>query len=62
MRFFGVTLMLVALLALVLPLVHANTILLSWADRWGASTGFGIRAGFALLGFLLWRFAPQPRR
>jgi hypothetical protein len=62
MRFLGITLMLVAFLALLLPLINANTAILSWADRWGEAKGFGIKAGLAFVGYLLWRFAPKPRR
>ncbi len=61
MRFFGVTLMLVALMALILPFAGAGFQFLQWTDRWGVSTGFGIKAGIAFLGFLLWRFSPKPR-
>ena len=61
MRFLGLTLILVAVLALLLPLADAGFQFMQWADRWGAATGFGIKAGLAFVGFLLWRLAPKPR-
>ncbi len=62
MRFFGVTLMLVAALSLLLPMAGAGFQFMQWSDRWGEATGFGIKAGLAFVGFLLWRLAPAPRR
>lgn len=62
MRFLGITLMFVALLALLLPFMGAGFQFFQWTERWGESRGFGIKAALAFVGFLLWRFAPQPRR
>ena len=62
MRFAGVTLMFIALMALLLPLAGAGFQFMQWTERWGEATGFGIKAGIAFVGFLLWQFAPKPRR
>ena len=62
MRFLGITLMLIALLSLLLPFVNAGLSFMQWTERWGEATGFGIKAGVAFVGFLLWRFAPHSRR
>jgi hypothetical protein len=59
MRFLGVALMLIGLLALILPYANANFLFLKWADRWGEATSFGIKGGIVFLGFLLWRFGPK---
>lgn len=59
MRFFGIILMVVGLLGIILPFAGAGLYYFNWADQWGQAAGFGIRAGFVILGFLLWRFAPK---
>ena len=59
MRFIGLLIFITGILAIILPLAGADFIYFSWADRWGQAASFGIRAGVALLGFLIWRFGPR---
>jgi hypothetical protein len=61
MRFLGVTLIVIAVLSVLFPFFGAGFQFMQWADQWGESTGFGIKAGIAFVGFLLARFAPKRR-
>lgn len=61
MRFIGVTLMLVAVMALLLPYAGAGFQFMQWSEAWGATTALAIKVGFAFVGFLLWRLGPRSR-
>lgn len=54
MKFLGLFLLIIGLISLLLPLIGANLLFLSWLDQWGTTASWAIRIGITVLGALLY--------
>lgn len=54
MKFIGIVLIAVGLLAILLPANTAYIVYLKWAERWGQATALGIKVGLIALGAIIY--------
>ncbi len=54
MKFIGIVLIIVGLLAIVLPADAAYLVYLKWAEQWGQATALGIKVGLVALGLIFY--------